>query len=51
MATEDDVRELALALPGTTERPSPGMPGCGVNERLFARLREEGGWRLRCASQ
>ena len=40
MATEDDVRELALALPATTERPSYGTPGFRVKDRLFARIRE-----------
>ena len=43
MATEDDVRRLALALPGTTERPSYGTPGFRVGDRLFARLHEEPG--------
>lgn len=42
MATEGDVRELALALPGTAEKPSYGMPGFRVKDRLFARIREEG---------
>ena len=42
MATEDDVRELALQLPATLERPSYGTPGFRVKDRLFARLREEG---------
>ena len=37
MATEDDVRELALALPGVIEKPSYGMPGFRVRDRLFAR--------------
>ncbi len=40
MATEDDVRELALALPATIERPSYGTPGFRVKDRLFARIRE-----------
>jgi hypothetical protein len=40
MATEDDVRELALALPEVTEKPSYGTPGWRVADRLFARLRE-----------
>src|SRR6185437_15056953 len=40
MATEDDVRELALALPATTERLSYGTPGFRVKDRLFARIRE-----------
>lgn len=41
MATEDDVRELALSLPATTEKPSYGTPGFRVRDRLFARIREE----------
>jgi hypothetical protein len=41
MTGEADVRELALALPGTTERPSYGTPGFRVKDRLFARLRDE----------
>ena len=42
MATENDVREVALSLPGTTEKPSYGTPGFRVKDRLFARIREEG---------
>ncbi len=42
MADPDDVRRLALALPGTAERPSYGSPGFRVADRLFARLRPEG---------
>jgi hypothetical protein len=42
MTTADDVRELALSLPATTERPSYGMPGFRVKDKLFARIREEG---------
>lgn len=38
MCTEDDVRELALALPGTIEKPSYGTPGFRVKDRLFARI-------------
>ncbi len=41
MTGEADVRELALALPETTERPSYGTPGFRVKDRLFARLRDE----------
>jgi hypothetical protein len=41
MSTLDDVRELALALPETIERPSYGTPGFRVADRLFARLRED----------
>jgi hypothetical protein len=42
MATESDVRELALALPDTIEKPSYGTPGFRVRDKLFARIREEG---------
>ena len=42
MSAQADVRELALALPDTTEKPSYGTPGFRVKDRLFARIREEG---------
>ena len=42
MATPDDVRELALALPETIERSSYGTPGFRVADRLFARLHQDG---------
>lgn len=42
VAEPDDVRELALALPGTSERPSYGTPGFRVRDRLFARLHQDG---------
>jgi hypothetical protein len=42
VASEADVRELALSLPATTEKPSYGTPGFRVRDRLFARIREEG---------
>lgn len=42
MVTEEDVRELALALADTTEKSSYGTPGFRVRDRLFARIREEG---------
>lgn len=42
MAAQADVRELALALPATSEKPSYGTPGFRVGDRLFARIREEG---------
>lgn len=41
MASEADVRELALGLPQTKEKPSYGTPGFRVKDRLFARLRTE----------
>ncbi len=43
MATEEDVRRIALSLPETTEKPSYGTPGFRVKDRLFARLRDEPG--------
>ena len=42
MATEEDVRRIALSLPATTEKPSYGTPGFRVKDKLFARIREEG---------
>jgi len=41
MATEDDVRRIALSLPETTERPTWGTPGFRVRDKLFARIRED----------
>ena len=41
MATEADVRRIALSLPETTERPSYGTPGFRVNDKLFLRIRGE----------
>jgi hypothetical protein len=41
MATVDDVRRIALALPDTIERLSYGTPGFRVRDRLFARVRDE----------
>ncbi len=43
MATEEDVRRLALALPEVTEKPSYGTPGFRVKDRLFARIHQDGG--------
>jgi hypothetical protein len=51
MATERDVREIALALPATEERPSYGTPGFRVKDRLFARIREPGVLLVRCADE
>jgi hypothetical protein len=42
MATEDDVRRFALTLPETIEKPSHGMPGFRVKDKLFARIDEQG---------
>lgn len=46
MATEADLRRIALALPGTTEELWYGTPGYKVAGRGFLRLRSEaeGGW-------
>lgn len=43
MASEDDVRRIALSLPETTEKPSYGTPGFRVKDKLFLRIRQEGG--------
>jgi hypothetical protein len=51
MATESDVRAIALALPETEERPSYGTPGFRVKDRLFARIREPGVLLVRCADE
>jgi hypothetical protein len=42
MVSEEDVRRIALSLPGTTEKASYGTPGFRVRDRLFARIREKG---------
>jgi hypothetical protein len=39
MASEDDVRTIALGLPETSERSSYGTPGFRVKDKLFARIR------------
>jgi hypothetical protein len=41
MATEDDVRRLALALPETVEKPWYGSPGFRVKDKGFLRIRSE----------
>ena len=51
MASESDVREIALSLPETEERPSYGTPGFRVKDRLFARIREPGVLVLRVADE
>jgi hypothetical protein len=42
MVTADDVRRLALSLPGTSEKPMYGTPGFYVGKKAFARIRDEG---------
>jgi hypothetical protein len=49
VATEADVRRIALSLPSTTEKPSYGMPGFRVRDRLFARVREDDAVVVFCA--
>jgi len=41
VASEQDVREIALSLPETIEKLSYGTPGFRVRDRLFVRLRDE----------
>jgi hypothetical protein len=41
MATEADVRKIALSLPETTEKPSYGTPGFRVKDKLFLRVRSD----------
>jgi len=41
MATEDDVRTIALSLPDTTEEPWYGTPGYKVRGKGFLRIRTE----------
>lgn len=45
MATEDDVRRIALSLPETTEKPWFNTPGFRVKDKGFLRIRSEAeGW-------
>lgn len=41
MATEDDVRRIALSLPETIEKPWYGTPGFRVKDKGFLRIRSE----------
>lgn len=41
MATEDDVRRIALSLPETTEKPWFNTPGYRVKDKGFLRIRSE----------
>ncbi|RLV55124.1 hypothetical protein D9V41_13390 [Aeromicrobium phragmitis] len=41
MATEADVRRLALALPGVQERTAYGTPAFYVAKKIFLRFREK----------
>jgi hypothetical protein len=48
MATEDDVRRIALSLPETTEKPWFGSPGFRVKDKGFLRIRSEAEGGLVC---
>jgi len=41
MATEDDVRRIALSLPETVEKPWYGTPGFRVKDKGFLRIRSD----------
>jgi hypothetical protein len=41
VATEDDVRRIALGLPETIEKPWFGTPGFRVKDKGFLRIRSE----------
>jgi hypothetical protein len=41
MATDDDVRRIALSLPETIEKPWFGTPGFRVKDKGFLRIRSE----------
>ena len=41
MATENDVRKIALSLPETTEKPWFNSPGFRVKDKGFLRIRSE----------
>jgi hypothetical protein len=41
VATEDDVRRIALSLPETTEKPWFNTPGFRVKDKGFLRIRTE----------
>ena len=41
MATEDDVRRIALSLPETAEKPWFNTPGFRVKDKGFLRIRSE----------
>jgi hypothetical protein len=41
VATEDDVRRIALSLPETIEKPWFGSPGFRVKDKSFLRIRSE----------
>jgi hypothetical protein len=40
VATEDDVRQVALSLPGSAERPDNRLPSFRMGGKLFLRIHE-----------
>src|SRR5690349_7738795 len=40
--SDETVRKIALSFPRTEEKPSYGTPGFRVNNKLFARLHQDG---------
>jgi hypothetical protein len=51
MSTEDDVREIALALPETTEKAAWGMPTFRVRNKIFASLSPSHGPGIRISQE
>jgi hypothetical protein len=51
MATEDDVRRVALGLPDVSERLSYGTPAWFVGPNLFVRIRDTGDLMARTADE
>lgn len=43
MTTDDDVRQLATALPAVTEKPAYGTPAFYVSQKIFARIHDQPG--------
>ncbi|WP_331447244.1 MmcQ/YjbR family DNA-binding protein [Streptomyces xanthochromogenes] len=44
MATAEDVRRIALGLPGATEKPAWGRPTFRVAGKIFASLGDDDAW-------
>lgn len=51
MSTEDDFRELALALPETSEKTAWGMPTFRVRNKIFASLSPSHGPGIRISQE
>lgn len=43
VTTDDDVRQLATALPAVTEKPAYGTPAFYVSQKIFARIHDQPG--------